>query len=150
MPAPTRHLRFVVSPPIIITTCTWTMIYLWNNHYNLIFNVGLSDNSEDWVITCCYTVKHRSTAHAREAGLEEKIWMLSGVYKNLLNSSNVKCKRNQRIKYEHKIMKITIAYYNRWTMRQRQLMRKWWKHIIWYPRIVRYYSQLASQYAIGN
>ena len=24
---------------------TETMIFLWNNHYNLIFNVGLSDNS---------------------------------------------------------------------------------------------------------
>ena len=22
-----------------------TMIFLWNNHYNFIFNVGLSDNS---------------------------------------------------------------------------------------------------------
>ena len=147
-----RHLRCVVSPPIIIRNCTWTMIYLWNNHYNLIINVELSDNSEDWVITCCHTVKHRSSAHAWEAGLEEKIWMLSGVYKNLLNSNNVNVREIRESSMNIKIMKmkITIAYYNRRTMRQRQLMRKCWKHIIWYPRIVRYYSQLANQYAIGN
>ena len=50
----TRHLRCVVSPPIIITKCTdgeygnydLTIIILWNNHYNLNFNAALSDDSK--------------------------------------------------------------------------------------------------------
>ena len=44
----------MVSPPIIITKCTdgkhknydLTIIILWENHYNLNFNVGLSDDSK--------------------------------------------------------------------------------------------------------
>ena len=50
----TRHLRCVVSPPIIMTKCTdekhgnydLTIIILWNNYYNLNFNVGLSGDSK--------------------------------------------------------------------------------------------------------
>ena len=56
VPHKTRHLRCMVSPPIIITKCTdgkygnydFTIIILWNNHYNLNFNVGLSDDSKKW------------------------------------------------------------------------------------------------------
>ena len=50
----TRHLWCVVSLPIIITKCTdgkhgnydLTVIILLNNHYDLNFNVGLSDDSK--------------------------------------------------------------------------------------------------------
>ena len=50
----TRHLRCVVSLPIMITKCThgehgnydFTIIILWNDHYDLNFNVGMSDDSK--------------------------------------------------------------------------------------------------------
>ena len=48
----TRHLWCVVSPPI--TKCTHgehgnydlTIVILWNDHYDLNFNVGMSDDSK--------------------------------------------------------------------------------------------------------
>ena len=51
-----RHLRCVVSPPIMITKCTHgehgnydlTIIILWNDHYDFNFNVGMSDDSKKW------------------------------------------------------------------------------------------------------
>ena len=54
IPVNTRHLRCVVSPPIMIKKCTHgehrnydlTIIILWNDHYDLNFNVGMSDDSK--------------------------------------------------------------------------------------------------------
>ena len=60
----------MVSPPIIITKCTdgkhgnydlIIIILIWNNHYNLNFNVGLSDDSNRKAVHT-HSLTHRTTA----------------------------------------------------------------------------------------